>query len=78
MTVDQLRQATLALTEADRRRLARDILDSLTLEPPPDDRDFVLTPEMKAELDRRLADLDAHPDEVLTWDEVMASLRAKS
>jgi putative addiction module component (TIGR02574 family) len=34
-----------------------------------------LTDEVKAELDRRLDDLDAHPEKVLTWEEVTKRLR---
>jgi putative addiction module component (TIGR02574 family) len=34
-----------------------------------------ITPEQKAEFDRRLDDLEAHPDNVLDWDQVVARLR---
>ncbi len=34
-----------------------------------------ITEEFAAELDRRLAALDANPDSLLTWDEVKARLR---
>jgi putative addiction module component (TIGR02574 family) len=37
-----------------------------------------LTNEVKAELDRRLDDLDAHPEKVLTWEEVLQRLRLPS
>jgi putative addiction module component (TIGR02574 family) len=33
-----------------------------------------LTPELKAELDRRLADHAANPADVLTWEQVIASV----
>lgn len=34
-----------------------------------------LTKQDRAELDRRLDDLNAHPENVLTWEEVLARLR---
>jgi putative addiction module component (TIGR02574 family) len=34
-----------------------------------------LSEEVKAEIDRRLDDLDAHPEKVLTWEEVLQRLR---
>ena len=33
------------------------------------------TAAQKTELDRRLADHEAHPDDVVSWDEVKASAR---
>jgi putative addiction module component (TIGR02574 family) len=36
-----------------------------------------LTPEQEAELDRRWAEHVAHPEEVLSWDEVQARLQAR-
>lgn len=33
------------------------------------------TGAQKADLDRRLAELDAAPDDVLTWDEITAHVR---
>ncbi len=33
-----------------------------------------LTPAQRAELDRRLADHEAHPDDVVSWDEVKSSI----
>jgi len=37
---------------------------------------FPLSESQRAELDRRVADDDAFPDDVVPWDEVMASVRA--
>jgi putative addiction module component (TIGR02574 family) len=34
-----------------------------------------IDPELAAELDRRIADSDEHPDEVYTWSEIEAELR---
>lgn len=36
-----------------------------------------LSDELRAELDRRIADADANPDDVYTWDEVVAYVKRK-
>ena len=36
-----------------------------------------LTEAQKQELDRRLAELEANPDEVTPWEEVEAEIRAR-
>jgi putative addiction module component (TIGR02574 family) len=38
---------------------------------------FPLTPAQREELDRRVADDDAYPDDVMPWSEVKASVRAR-
>ena len=38
---------------------------------------FPLTQSQRAELDRRIADDDDFPDDVVPWDEVRASVRAR-
>jgi len=38
---------------------------------------FPLTDAQRAELDRRVADDDAFPDDVVPWDEVKASVRSR-
>jgi putative addiction module component (TIGR02574 family) len=38
---------------------------------------FPLTDGQRAELDRRVADDDAFPDDVVPWDEVKASVRSR-
>jgi putative addiction module component (TIGR02574 family) len=53
-------------------KLAQDVWDSI-----PDDEAFVLTPELKAELDRRLADYEANPNAGCSWEEVKARLEAE-
>ena len=40
--------------------------------------EVTLTDEQRAELDRRIADMDANPDSGLTWEEVKARLRKKT
>lgn len=38
---------------------------------------FPLTDAQRAELDRRIADDDAFPDDVVAWDEVKAAVRGR-
>ncbi len=42
-----------------------------------DTKAFPLTDAQRAELDRRVADDDEFPDNVVPWDEVKASVRAR-
>ena len=42
-----------------------------------DAKTFPLTDAQRAELDRRVADDDAFPDDVVPWDEVKASVRSR-
>jgi putative addiction module component (TIGR02574 family) len=42
-----------------------------------DAKTFPLTDLQRAELDRRVADDDAFPDDVVPWDEVKASVRSR-
>ena len=42
-----------------------------------DAKGLPLTDDQRAELDRRVADDDAYPDDVVPWDEVKASVRLR-
>lgn len=42
-----------------------------------DTKAFPLTDAQRAELDRRVADDDVFPDDVVPWDEVKASVRSR-
>jgi putative addiction module component (TIGR02574 family) len=42
-----------------------------------EDADPMLTPEQSAELDRRVADHEANPDDVVSWAELKAAMNAK-
>jgi putative addiction module component (TIGR02574 family) len=42
-----------------------------------DAKAFPLSDAQRAELDRRVADDDAFPDDVVPWDEVKASVRSR-
>ncbi len=69
MTATEIRKLSLA----ERIQLFEDVWDSIADEPDA----WELTPELQAELDRRLDDLEANPSGNVTWDEVKAGLRAQ-
>jgi len=72
MTVSELMTAAKALNVDDRRRLLFELEDSLDEEAPP-----ALSPEWMAEIHRRAAEMDAHPEIGIPWEQVRAELRAK-
>jgi putative addiction module component (TIGR02574 family) len=57
------------LSVAERIQLAEDLWESI-----PESADIPLTDAQKAELDRRLADLEQHPDAGEPWEVVRARL----
>ncbi|MBP6002481.1 MAG: addiction module protein [Pyrinomonadaceae bacterium] len=63
----------LKLPNAERRKLADDIYDSL--QKPQDG--FYLTPEQEAELARRLEDYEKNPGGNLSWEEVRDAALAR-
>ncbi|HEY9906357.1 MAG TPA: addiction module protein [Thermosynechococcaceae cyanobacterium] len=63
----------MALSIQDRIRLVQSILDSIAAE-----QDYLdLTDSQKQELDRRIDDYEANPENVLTWEEVKAWVKAR-
>lgn len=62
----------LELPAAERVELAMALWDSLT--PAEQEAEFDLTPEQRAELDRRLAEHIADPTSAIPWDEVRRKL----
>jgi putative addiction module component (TIGR02574 family) len=62
----------LELPAAERVDLAMALWDSLT--PAEQEAEFELTPEQRAELDRRLAEHVADPGSAIPWDEVRRKL----
>jgi putative addiction module component (TIGR02574 family) len=68
---DRLLAEALQLTVEERLSLVEGIWESL----PEGAYDPPLNDAMKAELDRRLADIEENPDDGYTWDEVRARLR---
>jgi putative addiction module component (TIGR02574 family) len=57
----------------DRLALVEEIWASIVA----DAKSFPLTPAQREELDRRVADDDAYPSDVIPWSEVRASVRAR-
>jgi putative addiction module component (TIGR02574 family) len=60
------------LSVAERIQLAEELWDSI-----PESADISLTDAQKAELDRRLEDLEQHPDAGEPWEVVRARLYAR-
>ncbi|MGB5959024.1 MAG: addiction module protein [Coleofasciculaceae cyanobacterium] len=60
-----------ALNVEDKIRLVQAIWDSIAAEQTYPD----LTEMQKREIDRRITDYEANPDDVLTWDEIKASIK---
>ena len=69
MTATEIRKLSLA----ERIQLLEDVWDSIAEET----NAWELTPELQAELDQRLNDLETNPSGNVTWDEVKAGLRAQ-
>lgn len=67
-------EALRRLSVPERLRLVEDLWDSIAEDAP--DAAFPVTPELAAELDRRLAEHEANPDDVVAWADVRARLRA--
>ncbi|MBO1052015.1 MULTISPECIES: addiction module protein [unclassified Dolichospermum] len=62
-----------ALSIADRIQIVQDILESIAAEQAYPD----LTTAQKRELDRRITDYEANPDDVMTWEEIKSSIRGQ-
>lgn len=60
------------LSVAERLQLVEDLWDGIAADAP--DEAFPITPELAAELDRRLAEHEADPGSALPWAEVRARL----
>lgn len=58
------------LSIAERLVLVEELWDSIAASTP-------ITDAQRAELDRRLADHEANPDDVVSWDEVHSSIMAR-
>lgn len=61
------------LSIPDRIILVQEIWDSIAAHP----ESVPLTENLKLELDKRLADLKANPNNVLTWEEIKARIRER-
>jgi putative addiction module component (TIGR02574 family) len=62
-----------ALSITDRIRIVQEILESIAREQTYPD----LTAAQKQELERRITDYEANPDDVMTWEEIKASIRGQ-
>ena len=67
-----LRDQIMRLPTEEKIDLVMDVWNSISSDEFPP-----LTEEQKAELDRRLAEYEAHPEQALPWDEVYARLQAR-
>ena len=61
------------LSVAERIVLVQEIWDSIAVNP----QSVPLAEDLKQVLDRRRADLDANPKDVLTWEEIKARIRGR-
>lgn len=64
------------LSVAERLQLVEDLWDSVAEDAP--DEAIPMTPELAAELDRRLAEHEADPGSALPWEEVRARILGRS
>lgn len=69
-----LLEQALRLPIPERRKLADDIYDSI--DPVP--REFFLTDDQKAELDRRMEEHRKHPETAVPWETVRDNLRKRA
>ena len=67
----------LSLSIEERLKLVGDIWDSIAEAANASPDVLPLTEEQRAELDRRIAEADAHPEDLIPMEEVMAQLRSK-
>ena len=66
-------EEALKLPIQERRKLADDIYESIE-----DGADtFSLTPEQEAELERRIAEHEKHPEDAIPWEDVWERLRKR-
>lgn len=71
MTLDQIIRHCEALTVAERINLVQALWDAI----PPDDQPSPLTDDQRQVFARRMAELDANPENILTWDQIKARVK---
>lgn len=74
MSTAEMLAAIVALPVNERARLAEAIVDSIAADATIES----LTPAQQEELERRLADHLANPDDVIPWEEVKAKALARA
>jgi putative addiction module component (TIGR02574 family) len=67
-TIDELR----SLSIDDRLKVVQAVWDSL-----PEQPTVAISPEQRAELERRVLAYEANPNDLLTWDQVLDGLRGR-
>lgn len=73
---EQLREQLLKLPVDDRLELVQELWDSIAEEC--EQKPFPLTEAQREELERRIRELDAHPERAIPWEEAGERLRARS
>ncbi len=73
MDITATLREVIALSVEDRIRIVQAIWDSIAAEQVYP----ILTEPQQRELDRRIADSETHPDELLTWEEIKASIKIR-
>ena len=73
MDITATLREVIALSVEDRIRIVQAIWDSIAAEQVYP----VLTEPQQRELDRRIADCEANPDDLLTWEEIKASIKTQ-
>jgi putative addiction module component (TIGR02574 family) len=75
MNITNTLNEIVALSIEERINLVQDIWDSIAADQAYSDSD--LTDLQKQELERRTADYEANPDNVMTWEAVKASIKGQ-
>lgn len=78
MSLQELEAEAWELPAAERARLAEALWDSIADEANTDPDVLPLSDEQRAELDRRLADYQAHPETSVPWEEVQTRLLGRA
>jgi putative addiction module component (TIGR02574 family) len=73
MNATEILEAAKALPKEERIKLAQDFWEIIV----EDGYDPDLTPELAAELDRRIAEFEANPDEGIPWEQVKAEMKQR-
>jgi putative addiction module component (TIGR02574 family) len=70
MNLDQTLSELTSLPVTDRLRVVESLWDSIDAEAP-----VSVSPEQRAEIERRIQSHETNPGELLTWDDVLDQLR---
>jgi putative addiction module component (TIGR02574 family) len=73
MNATEILEAAKALPKEERIKLAQDFWEIIV----EDGCDPDLTPELAAELDRRVAEFEANPDKGIPWEQVKAEMKQR-